>query len=116
VRCGRGQRRTGLLDVLAELGVLAAAVAVTGVVTAGSGTAAADGSGAGSGHALPYAADGSVFSAWSAAMDARAAADARDDGPWRAVKFQASSARRVRPAARMKNRRRQRRPGSARRQ
>jgi hypothetical protein len=86
---------------------------LAGGVTVGSGTATADGFGDGPGHALPYAAGGSVFRAWSAAMDARAAADARDDGPWRAVKCQASTARRARPAARMKNRRRQHAFGSA---
>jgi hypothetical protein len=57
-------------------------MSLAGGVTVGSGTAAADGFGDGPGHALPYAAGGSVFHARSAAMGARAAADARGDGPW----------------------------------
>jgi hypothetical protein len=57
-------------------------MSLAGGVTAGSGTADADGFGDGPGHALPYAAGGSVFHARSAAMGARAAADARGDGPW----------------------------------
>jgi hypothetical protein len=77
-------------------------------LAAGFGVAVADGFGDGTGHALPYAADGSASCDWSAAMDARAAAETSADGPrWRPGSSQASSASSARPPARMKNLRRQ---------
>jgi hypothetical protein len=77
-------------------------------LTVGLGVAAADGFGDGTGHALPYAADGSASCDWSAAMDARAAADTLADGPeGRPGNSHASNASSTRPPARMKNLRRQ---------
>ena len=77
-------------------------------LAAGFGVATADGLGDGTGHALPYAADGSASCDWSAAMDARAAADAPADLPeGRLGNSQASNASSARPPARMKNLRRQ---------
>jgi len=77
-------------------------------LAAGFGVAVADGFGDGTGHALPYAADGSASCDWSAAMDARAAADTLADGPeGRPGNSQASNASSTSPPARMKNLRRQ---------
>src|SRR5215470_20260239 len=67
-------------------------------LAAGFGVATADGLGDGTGHALPYAADGSASCDWSAAMDARAAADAPADLPeGRLGNSQASNASSARP-------------------
>jgi hypothetical protein len=85
-----------------------AVVGFADALAAGFGVAPADGLGDGTGHALPYAADGSASCDWSAAMDARAAAGTPADGPeWRPGNSQASNASNARPPARMKNLRRQ---------
>jgi hypothetical protein len=78
------------------------------VLAAGFGVAAADGFGDGTGHALPYATDGSASCDWSAAMDARAAADSPAVGlEGRPGNSQPSNASSARPPTRMKNLRRQ---------
>jgi hypothetical protein len=73
--------------------------AVVGGISAG---VVSEGSAAG----LPYAADGSVSPAWSAAMDEPSAAGVPPDGPL-PVNCHASTASTVRLPPRMKNRRRQ---------
>jgi len=78
------------------------------VLAADLGVAVADGFGDGTGHALPYATDGSASCDWSAAMDARAAADSPAVGlEGRPGNSQASNASSARPPTRMKNLRRQ---------
>ena len=87
---------------------LALVLGFADALAAGFGVAVADGFGDGTGHALPYAADGSASCDWSAAMDARAPAETPADGRgWRPGSSQASSASSARPPARMKNLRRQ---------
>jgi hypothetical protein len=79
------------------------ALGVTGGVVGGiSAGVVSEGTAAG----LPYAADGSVSPAWSAAIDEPSAAGDSADGPL-PVNCHASTASTVRPPPRMKNRRRQ---------
>ena len=95
-------------DALAVVRGLALVSGFADALAAGFGVATADGFGDGTGHAFPYAADGSATRDWSAAMDSRAAAETPADGPeWRAGNSQASNASSTSPPARMKNLRRQ---------
>jgi hypothetical protein len=95
-------------DALAVGRGLALVFGFADAVAAGFGVAAADGFGDGTGHAFPYATDGSASCDWSAAMDARAAADAPAVGlEGRPGNSQASNASNARPPDRMKNLRRQ---------
>jgi hypothetical protein len=80
------------------------ALGVTGGAVVGGISAGVVSEGAGA--ALPYAADGSVSPAWSAAMDVPSAAGDSADGPL-PVNCHASTASTVRPPPRIKNRRRQ---------
>jgi hypothetical protein len=95
-------------DALAVGRGLALVFGFADALAVGFGVAVADGFGDGTGHALPYAADGSASCDWSAAMDVRSAADTPADGPeWRPGSSQASNASSARLPARMKNLRRQ---------
>ena len=80
------------------------ALGVTGGAVVGGISAGVVSEGAAAG--LPYAADGSVSPAWSAAMDEPTAAGVPADGPL-PVNCHASTASTARPPPRMKNRRRQ---------